>query len=228
MRRVLFFATALCLVSSAGWSQSETGTRIGGRPAKVPTNGSNADRARTWLEGYAACIAKREPKRVTEILDAEIGQESAVSRLVVGNFDNCLSAGGDADELRMSGRMLRGALYAERVTKMVNQLPTDTPQLPPLSLPSLVSLDAENQKRVALVRFGECVMRTDPDNALAFVVADAGKAAEANALRALTPSLGGCLDAGVKVELSRPVLETALAEAIYRVVHQSRSTKVAK
>lgn len=228
MKLKLIFAAALCIVGTAGWAQTETGTRMGGRPAKVPTIGSNADRARTWLEGYAACIAKRDPKKVAEVLDAEIGDESRVSRLVVGNFDACLSTGGDADELRMSPRVLRGSLYAERVTKMVGELPADMSQLPPVPLPPLATLDAENQKRFALVRFGECVMRADPANALAFVRADAGKAAESAALKNLSPLLGGCLDAGVQVELSRPVLETALAEAIYRVVRHSRTAKEAK
>jgi hypothetical protein len=225
MKCHLFLATALCLASTAGWAQTETGTRIGGRPAKVPTTGSNTERARTWLQGYAGCIAKRDPKRVADVLEADIGDESKVSRLVVGNFDDCLSTGGGADQLVMSPRVLRGALYAERVTKMVGELPAGMSKSPPLNLPPLSTLNAADQNRYALVRFGECVMRADPVNALAFVRADAGNAAESKALKTLSPLLGGCLDEGVQVELSKPILESALAEAIYRYARTAEEAK---
>lgn len=221
----ILVAVALGMAGTAGWAQSETGTRIGGKPAKVPTTGSNADRARAWLAGYAACVAKRDPKRVAEVLDAEIGSAPPVFDLVESNYDACLSTGGDADELRMSPRILRGALYAERVTKMVDRMPADAAQAAPLALPPIASLSTDDQLRVSLVRFGECVMHADPAKALAFVAADPGKAGETNALQVITPLLGGCLDEGVQIKLSLPILEAALAEAIYRTVHQNGGGK---
>ena len=211
-------AISLALPASSSFAQSETGTRLGGRPAQVPETGSNTDRARIWLERYAACVVKRDPKRVAEALDAEITRDVAIGKFVQGNFDACLSSGGGADQLAMSPGVMRGALYADRVTSMVRNLTPEMLPPEPLSLPLPATVDAATQARIATVRFGECVMRRNPQGALAFVAAAAAKAGETNALKTLTPFLGECVDAGVKVELSRSGLEAALAEAIYRTV----------
>lgn len=215
-------AISLALPASSSFAQSETGTRVGGRPAQVPETGTNTDRARIWLERYAACVVKRDPKRVAEALDAEITREVAIGNLVQGNFDACLSSGGGADQLAMSPQVMRGALYAERVTSMVRSLTPEMLPPEPLSLPLPATFDTAAQSRIATVRFGECVMRKNPQGALAFVAAEAAKGGETNALNRLTPFLGECVDAGDQVELSRSGLEAALAEAIYRTVRAKR------
>lgn len=225
MKKLLAIVASLTLVPVQVAAQSETGTRIGGRPAQAPESGSNTERARIWLERYAACIAKRDPKHLAGVLDAPINQDVAVGKLVEGNYDSCLSAGATADELRMNARLMLGALYAERVTRMVGRLTPD--MLPPdvLPLPSGADLDQPARARASLVRFGECVMRKNPPAALEFVAADAGKSRETAALKDLVPYLGQCVDAGVQFQLSRSILEASLAEAIYRTLQNSDPAK---
>jgi len=218
----LLIAAALLGMSTVAAAQSETGTRIGGRPAQVPNHGSSTERGRIWLQGYAACVAKRDPKRVAAVLDADPMVDAPAYKVVEGNYEQCLSSGGEADALVMTDRLLRGALYAERVSKMVHKL---TPEMLPVNLLTFAASNPSDtaKARVSVIRFGECVVRQNPSAALSFVAADAGNAGEDNALKALMPSLSPCFDAGTKVELSRSGLEAALAEAIYRTVRAARN-----
>jgi hypothetical protein len=216
-------ALALVLVagSAPALAQSETGTRMGGRPAQLPVRGSNVDRARIWLERYAACIARRDPKRVSTMLDGEVGDDGPMRKLTEGNFDACLSTGGGADGLAFKARLLRGALYADRVTSRAGRIGDVLATASPLVYPASASGPALAQSN--LVRFGECVVRANPPAALGFVAAHAASDVERNHLNELRPLLGNCIAAGQRVQLSASVLEGALAEAIYRM-DSSRGT----
>ena len=213
--------TIFAVLSAPLLAQSDTGTRIGGKPAQLADRGSNEQRARGWLQGYAACVSKRYSKRVETLLDAGLDARTPFSKIVDGTYDPCLSEGGTADELLMSSRLLRGALYADRVKRTTRRL--DAAALPAamLAFPSASMLDGDAKARVSLVRFGECVMRRDPGEALAFVRADAGNASETKSLARLVPAISPCIDKGAQVRLSRSVLEAALAEAIDRTLRLS-------
>lgn len=206
-----------CLAMSAAVAaaplsaQSETGTRIGGRPAQAPAVGTNAERARIWLERYAECIARRDLKRSNAVIEAPVGlPDAAVLKLIEQTKDSCLSAG-DADEMALNATLLRGALYADRLTRTTRRL---TPEMIAGRTPDLT---AEGQRRT-LLRFGDCVVRTDPSASLAYVAMHAASKGEDDALEALKPALGECVGSGDKVKLSRSVIEAALAEVIYRTL----------
>ena len=94
-------------------AQSDTGTRIGGKPAQLADRGSNEQRARGWLQGYAACVSKRYSKRVTTLLDAGLDVSTPFSKIVDGTYDSCLSEGGTADGLWTGSRAFaRGDIVA--------------------------------------------------------------------------------------------------------------------
>lgn len=204
------------LISLPAFAQSETGTRLGGRPAQVPARGTMSDtaRARIWLENYAACLVKRDYKRVTRVLDLPIGADNNGWRdLSQGNFDSCLSSGGDASELRMSSMLLRGALYTDRVRHLVGNMSGETIAARPLPIPR----DGDSRKLTA-IRFGDCVMRRDPGAALSFVRAKATTGIEDKTLAALKPALATCVDSGQAVTLTRSGVKAAVAEVIYRTL----------
>jgi hypothetical protein len=207
-------------------AQSDTGTRLGGRQAQVPDGGTNTDRARVWLERYAACIVRRDPKPVALMLDEKIESTSLTIKLTERYYDACLSGGGDADELRLSEKLLRGALYADRVTKLSSRIKNEIANSEPISFPQTSEIDGEASVRIALVRFGECVARADPVNAIEFVAAHAATELERKKIDALRPVLSGCITVGQRIKLSASILEAALAEAIYRMARSNTSPKV--
>lgn len=196
-------------------AQSETGTRLGGRPAQLPDRGTSADRARIWMERYAACIVRRDPKRVGDVLGGPIGEDGPMLKLVrgSGNYDDCLSTGGGAEALSMNRRLLRGALYADRVTSLVNRIEPTLASAGPVAYPP----PGQATGQVALVTFGECLVRAAPTAALGFVAARAASEIEKSQLQTLRPHLPGCIAAGQTIQLSASVLEGALAEAIWRM-----------
>lgn len=210
----------LALAPLSATAQTETGTRLGGRPAQRPDSGSNAQMARVWLDGDAACMVGRDSKGVSLALDAPFANEdAALRRLSRMSVDDCLSnspSGFGVDELRLSEGLLRGALYANRVSRTVDKL---TPEMLPqaaLPVPDLTS-DPGKAPRVAVIRFGECVVRDNPAGSLAFVKARVATSLESDALAALGPSLSKCVTAGTAVKMTKSSVEAALAEAIYRM-----------
>lgn len=221
----LVMAAALALWAMPAIAQQETGTRIGGRPAKDPNYGTKTFRARMWLQDYAVCVFGRDPKRVSDMLDSPIATEVAPFRLTERGFDECLSSGGTADELVMSDTLFLGALYSARVKRTIKSLPATKLPAGLLDFPAMDGLAGSAQARIVLVRFGECVMRQHPEEALSFVTADAGSSQETNALGVLSPALGACVQQGTTIELSRSMLEAAIAEAIYRTARTLEAAK---
>ncbi len=209
----------LLLLPVPAMAQSETGTRLGGRPAQLPESGTNAERARVWLERFADCIARRDSGRVAKILSSSFVDDPAVSQVLQVSYDDCLAGSiqRETSTLTLNDRLLRGALYANYVTRHVERLSSDMLPAQGLVFPDLAQLQADKVERVALVRLGECVVRQDPANTLAFVRADAAGDREDAALNAIAPRISPCINAGSTVKISRSVLEAALAEAIYRL-----------
>jgi hypothetical protein len=79
------------------------------------------------------------------------------------------------------------------------------------------SASEQTAKRfLALRRFGDCVVRTDPVAAHNVVVTDVATAREAEAFEALRPSLGACLEKDASVELSKELIKGLLADVLYR------------
>ena len=214
--RAILVAAALMSGASPALAQSETGTRLGGRPAQLPDRGSDVDRARIWMERYAACIVRRNPKRVGEVLEGQVGEDGPMLKLIEGNYDECLSTGGGAEGISMARRLLRGALYADRVTSLASRIGPVLPAAGPITYPQ----PGQASSQVALVRFGECVGRAEPVAALGFVAARAASEGEKTNLQLLRPHLAGCIAAGQTIQLSASVLEAALAEAIWRMTQR--------
>lgn len=216
-------ALALLMLVAAAPPQAQASSRLSLKPARVPTGTmSPAARARVTLEGFARCVLQRDPKGVDRAL--AMPMSSAGEKAVAGLATNeCLGVSGDYDSSRLSinARLLRGALYAELVRRRVG---TDTPLAASADLTlGAAPDDAAAQRHVALVRFGDCILRRDPARAIHFVRENAETGAEAKDVAALAPAMGACVDQGAKVELSKPILEAAIAEAVYLNANAARA-----
>ncbi|MBB6227439.1 hypothetical protein [Polymorphobacter multimanifer] len=69
---------------------------------------------------------------------------------------------------------------------------------------------------VGLRQLGNCILDAQPAAVHALLLADAGTAAEQEAFRELTPSIGPCIPDGVTLSFSRSVLAGLLAEVAKR------------
>ena len=85
----------------------------------------------------------------------------------------------------------------------------------PASVKSPVDYDAAN---VGARMMGDCVVRANPQGALALLRADRGSAAEANAINGLSGNIAACLPAGQTLKLKRTDLRLIVAEPLYHVL----------
>ena len=72
--------------------------------------------------------------------------------------------------------------------------------------------------KVGMRMLGDCMVRANPQGALALVRTDRGSAAEAAAAGALSGNLAACLPAGQSFKLKRQDLRLVVAEPLYHVM----------
>ena len=118
--------------------------------------------------------------------------------------------------------------------------PAQLPKAMPLQIPFLSTADYEpkvgrqysaeemkaldekrlrDQATLILYRFGDCAVRSDPQDARTLLLTPAGSAAEGTAFQSITPSLGVCLEKGAQIKLNRTMLRGALAFSYYSLAH---------
>jgi hypothetical protein len=69
----------------------------------------------------------------------------------------------------------------------------------------------------ALVRFGECVARAAPADTHRLITAAPGSSEESAAIGVLSPRLSPCMQQGLRVTFSAPMLRGVVAEALYKL-----------
>jgi hypothetical protein len=85
----------------------------------------------------------------------------------------------------------------------------------PASAKSPGGYDAVN---VGVRMMGDCIVRANPQGALALLRADRGSAAEATAVNGLSGNIATCLTAGQTLKLKRQDLRLVVAEPLYHVL----------
>lgn len=220
--------------------------RVGSRiPQKAET--ARPQETREVVQQFAHCVVKRQPRLASQfILDRST---LAVDRPYQGLADGyCL--GDVADPfydtvgLRLSDASMRFILAEELLRPELATIdPASLPAAPALALPILREKDyqpetnrpysqdelkkfdeARQHDQLAIVeyRFGECVVRSDPNGSRAFLQTAEGSDAEGAALQALMPSLGGCVEKGAQFKLDRTMLRGTLAFNYYGLAHAPR------
>lgn len=75
-----------------------------------------------------------------------------------------------------------------------------------------------------ILRVGECVVRAEPRGARAVLDAPVDSAGELAAIKALTPSVAGCVQQGQTLSLNRTNLRSSLAISYYRLASAQRGS----
>jgi hypothetical protein len=182
-------------------------------PAQVPdvNKMTAAERGRVVLDGYANCVVRASPRKVTAMLAMPMHSaeaEAASRRLTV---DDCLSGG----DLTFDTDVLRGSLYRALYRY---EFATNDSKLQPLSMDTAFNAKVTAQPNYdPLRRFSECVVR---DNAVAsrdLVMAAAASTIEQSAFAQLKTSFSTCMAKGSEVRFSKTVLVGLIAEMLYRL-----------
>lgn len=175
------------------------------------------------MHRFGTCVAFRSRHRAERVLATL--PSSAEERQVLGQVARagCLDDM-DVDLLSFHPQLLRGAMaeaYFEADFGQVGGPPRRamaTP-FPSVTAKQVAALPARGPKILRALVFAHCVVEAAPDDVVALLRTDPATPAEEAAFGSLLPRFAPCLDAGVRLEVSRPQVRGILAEAAYRISH---------
>ena len=162
------------------------------------------------VQQVGRCVARSEPQMVHElILTDHRSREykkrvSAISR----KQSECIrEAGGNwrSSGLLYVGALAEGALHERRVLDDLAAKTAYDASRPPIETESPGDL------------MGYCIVRKDPAQVVALLKTDAASDAELAALKAMAPSLSGCVPANSKSDFTREALRALIALNAYRL-----------
>lgn len=224
MRR---FVVALALVSASASAnaqratEQETGSHIPiPQRARIPDAGTmrEANRVRIVMAEFARCVVDRNYNQVAQALALPAGHafSGAVVRLATGE---CLESG----EMRFKPVAIRGPLFTELYRRRVAAEKVGHPWGPALAKVDLVTpvmaMDQSEQQHLAMMAFGDCVVKRDAEAARRVVLAPTAGDAQDRSIVAIAPNLGPCIVQGTTLHFGKQVLEGILAEVLYRGVN---------
>jgi hypothetical protein len=221
----------------------ETGSRLSKR---ANVNVWDEDKTRKVQAEYGDCVVKKQPAAAREFVITPWFEPGALRRILPKVGDSwCLLAASASfgSEMRFPGDTMRYALADALVRREFASASPSLKDAGPIVQPVLDESEyvprsgrkakqselnelAENrQKRIAtiyLAHFGECVVRSDPANSYALLMAEPDSVQEGAAFKAMRPTFGGCLAAGEKLEFSKSTLRGTIAMNYYRLAHAPR------
>ncbi len=206
-----FNCLLISMIASAPVSAQETGSLIK-RPAAQIRGTSPEAVSRTLIE-FGNCVVRKFPERVQVVTRMNVTNENYRSMLKDLADEDCLSTG----ELSMSSTLLRGALFIglyERLYSAKGRVDFTGLQSPEYLKGYEKPLDPAAVSAIAVARFGECIARKEGGNAVQLLNSLPGSSSEDTMVRALTPSISGCVPAGETLRLSRQFVRASIAEAI--------------
>jgi hypothetical protein len=243
-----FLFLSFMMMSTAAIAQP-TGSRI---PQDEFANGQVSDNREVRLIGarYGQCVVRKQPAAASAFVMTQAAQidARAFQRLMSKVSDGpCLveasrSFGGvqmrfPSDTLRYT---LADALFRAQPGTAPLAIPTT---LPALAHPAFREAEYRaamakggNQKKLAeltfrrsqaigrifMSGFGECVVRFDPANSRALLMADVLTPQENAAFVALRPAFAQCLDEGQNLSMNKAILRGTIALNHYRLAQALR------
>ena len=199
---------------------------------------------RQMMADFATCAVRFEPEAASKaVLDQLRGSELRENRRLISG--DCLPQRRfGALQLRTAGPLMLYALADALVDREQNLDVGNLDRVAPLDHRPVDEawFDQEAAKRktpeqkaeveerrqlakadVALSRFGECVVRQRPAEALALVRTKPATPEEKTAFAAVTPVLGNCISEGAKIAMSRDVVRGTVALNLYRLAKAPRT-----
>jgi hypothetical protein len=243
--------SGISVVSTAATAQLEPEAHLGTR---IPTRPETfkQDRTEQVLAEYASCVVKKQRVLASQfVLDRTTLQFEKKYRAL--GDGNCLveATGTYFAEvgLSLSGDTMRFALAEALLRDEIGGIdPARLSQAAELQIPLLSNADYEpksgrqyrsdelkaldenrqrDQTTLIKYRFGDCAVRSNPQGARVLLQTAANSGAEAAAIQAIMPALGGCLEKGAQIKLNRSVLRGALAFSYYSLAHARAATQPA-
>jgi hypothetical protein len=181
---------------------------------------SKDDVVRGFMVNYARCAYELDKRGAEKLMDMIPGTRaySQMAKRVAAN--QCMAVG----DIKFQHSSLQGALYIYRYK---TEFGSRTPALSadPIDYAKIAgSAEAPwGARYVAYRKLAQCVVRADPVASRAVVMGPVGSAQEAGAVQAISASLGGCLEKGATVALTKDRLVGIVAEALYRLSIRERA-----
>ncbi len=250
-RNVLHLAAASAtLLAAPASGQLKPEAPIGSRLAK-PLDEYPIDDTRRVLADFGACVVKREPQLARDLLlkstqysfapefqklpTADCLGSAAVGR-ISGNGDIMLQMSPAVmrfvtaealvrqDLANLDPQQLKSALKLPGLQISAdNYVPKPGKKYTKAELTALGEYRARSINDIAIIDYGECVVRADPYGAKTLLATRISSEEEGTALRAMMPALSGCLNQGQKFGASRLILRGTVALGYYRLANAPKA-----
>lgn len=222
---------------------------LGSRLAKrVQTSDRKPAEVRLVQKNFGDCVIKKQAAAASHfVLVADLDKadwRKSVSKIADGACLLAVAAASDGVEMTFPGDTMRYALADALVRQEFRSAPAPGIELAaPLIQPKfdeseyepkpgkktnakqLTAMADSRLKRIGVVylaEYGECVVRKNPSQSHALLMADPDSVQEGAAFRAVTSALGECLTAGQSLSFNRMTLRGAIAMNYYRLAHAPR------
>lgn len=222
----------------------ETGT--GSRLAKrADIREWDEDKTRKIQADFGSCVIKRQPAAsrhfvLTPNMEkpewrkevAKIADGYCLSIVTTTMADVEMKFPVDSMRYALADALVRNEFAAGPAPSIKDAAPLEQPKLreedyqpepgKKLRKGELEKLQEARQKQMALIYlsgFGECVVKADPANSYALLMADPGAPQEGAAFKAMMPAFGSCLTAGQSLSFNKTILRGTIAMNYYRLAH---------
>ncbi len=204
-KALIGLSSILLALSGATSASAQTETPVRGM--------SESDAARATIIDFARCTVRSHRAVVEHLLTKsplDKGSQYALGKLA---DSDCMSPG----DLQIPYSLMRGGLYAALYM-------ADYDFAPPVSIITPLDFTAdvggaatpEAQQYLWLHQFADCVVRADPQDSRALVLAGVANPSESAMFAALAPHFSGCMVKGQSLTFSKAVLAGLIAEVLYR------------
>lgn len=216
--------------------------------AAEPDSDYSTKETRALMHAYAKCVVKKQPAKAAEAIAANVDNAVILKRYPMLISPECLGNAAREDvHMRFMGDLYRYALADALVGRglagwtvpdlaAVPRLDHRDPEAPPsrvtekgkpLAKRKYAEALETHEREVAyayLSRYGECVVRSDPNGSKALLLTGPDSPAEAAAFNALRPAFQACLPEGRTLRFGRVTLRGSIAINYYRLAHAARAT----
>ncbi|WP_174285745.1 hypothetical protein [Sphingomonas bacterium] len=214
---ILLAAAAIC--SSLTGPASAQEAEIGSRVAQRQQTASGKPVAQSVVDShlYAECVVHRRSAQSADYLALTDPKGTAAARNNLGREIQCTNSQissefGNEQRLNIPTDLYRG-MIAEALIE--SRFARSTPPALPLTRVYVSPWGAVSGRAAAVEDMGICVAATNPAGIRAVLATHPESDEELAALHALSPSMGPCLAANVKLTANRQGIRATLAEALY-------------
>jgi hypothetical protein len=171
------------------------------------------------LRHMGSCVYGKESVAARGLLRSVPGSKDEANRMTAlhSRLEECVN--GDAQAVRFTSFVFRGALAEGIFLAMYPTDPVGPPSADRLDLPAswieAYRKDPSIGATLAMHQLAACVVRTVPVETSRLVRSTPGSADESAGFQAIAPHLGPCVNQGRTFSSDRTTLRALLAEALY-------------